>query len=76
MIGALGVVGAEHPGQTHHGPFGIRTLVLISYRLGRCVSVTRFPGAEIVDVRPPGGASPADADDLPEAPANESDPDA
>ena len=34
--------------------------------------LTRFPGAEIVDVRPPGGASPANADDLPEAPANDS----
>jgi DNA polymerase-3 subunit gamma/tau len=38
--------------------------------------LTRFPGAEIVDVRPPAGASPANADDLPEAPANESDLDA
>jgi hypothetical protein len=33
--------------------------------------LTRFPGAEIVDVRPPAG----NADDVPE-PANESDPDA
>ncbi len=38
--------------------------------------LTRFPGAEIVDVRPPAGASPANADDLQEAPANESDLDA
>jgi DNA polymerase-3 subunit gamma/tau len=38
--------------------------------------LTRFPGAEIVDVRPPAGASPANANDLPDAPANESDLDA
>jgi DNA polymerase-3 subunit gamma/tau len=36
--------------------------------------LTRFPGAEIVEVRPPAGA-PA-ADDMPDAPDNESDPDA
>jgi DNA polymerase-3 subunit gamma/tau len=37
--------------------------------------LTRFPGAEIVEVRPPAGA-PAATDDLPETPDNESDPDA
>ena len=37
--------------------------------------LTRFPGAEIVEVRPPAGA-PAAADDMPDAPDNESDPDA
>jgi DNA polymerase-3 subunit gamma/tau len=37
--------------------------------------LTRFPGAEIVEVRPPAGA-PAAADDVPEIPDNESDPDA
>ena len=39
--------------------------------------LARFPGAEIVDVRPP-AATPArkHAEDLPEPPANESDPDA
>ena len=37
--------------------------------------LTRFPGAEIVEVRPPAGA-PATTDDLPETPDNESDPDA
>src|SRR5215469_9600718 len=26
-VGALGVVGADHAGQTHHGPFGIKTFV-------------------------------------------------
>jgi DNA polymerase III subunit gamma/tau len=36
--------------------------------------LTRFPGAEIVEVRPPAGA-PA-ADEAPEIPDNESDPDA
>jgi DNA polymerase-3 subunit gamma/tau len=34
--------------------------------------LTRFPGAEIVDVRPPAG----NPEDAPEPPANESDPDA
>ncbi len=34
----------------------------------------RFPGAEIVDVRPPAGA--AGSEELPDAPANESNPDA
>jgi tRNA dimethylallyltransferase len=24
LVGAFGVVGAEHPGQAHHGPFGIK----------------------------------------------------
>jgi len=38
--------------------------------------MVRFPGAEIVDVRPPGGTPPASADDLPEASPNESDLDA
>jgi DNA polymerase III subunit gamma/tau len=37
--------------------------------------LTRFPGAEIVEVRPPAGA-PAATDDLPETPDNESDLDA
>ncbi len=37
--------------------------------------LTRFPGAEIVEVRPPAGV-PATTDDLPETPDNESDPDA
>ncbi|HLN40589.1 MAG TPA: DNA polymerase III subunit gamma/tau [Xanthobacteraceae bacterium] len=37
--------------------------------------LTRFPGAEIVEVRPPAGA-PAAADDVPETPDNESDLDA
>jgi DNA polymerase III subunit gamma/tau len=37
--------------------------------------LTRFPGAEIVEVRPPAGA-PAATDDVPETPDNESDPDA
>jgi len=36
----------------------------------------RFPGAEIVDVRPPAGAAGGSTDDLPEASANESDLDA
>jgi DNA polymerase-3 subunit gamma/tau len=37
--------------------------------------LTRFPGAEIVEVRPPAGA-PAGTDEVPETPDNESDPDA
>jgi DNA polymerase III subunit gamma/tau len=37
--------------------------------------LTRFPGAEIVEVRPPAGA-PAATDDVPETPDNESDLDA
>jgi len=37
--------------------------------------LTRFPGAEIVEVRPPAGA-PAATDDLPDTQDNESDPDA
>jgi DNA polymerase-3 subunit gamma/tau len=37
--------------------------------------LSRFPGAEIVEVRPPAGA-PAGTDELPETPDNESDPDA
>jgi DNA polymerase-3 subunit gamma/tau len=37
--------------------------------------LTRFPGAEIVEVRPPAGA-PAATDDVPETPDNESDFDA
>src|SRR6202140_970739 len=37
--------------------------------------LTRFPGAEIVEVRPPAGA-PATTDDVPETPDNESDLDA
>src|SRR6202166_3605047 len=37
--------------------------------------LTRFPGAEIVEVPPPAG-TPAATDDLPETPDNESDPDA
>ncbi len=36
--------------------------------------LTRFPGAEIVEVRPP--AATASAEDMPDAPDNESDPDA
>jgi DNA polymerase-3 subunit gamma/tau len=35
--------------------------------------LTRFPGAEIVDVRPPAGNAAANADDVPELPPNESD---
>jgi molybdate transport repressor ModE-like protein len=27
LVSAFGVVGAEHPGQTHHGPFGIKIFV-------------------------------------------------
>ena len=40
--------------------------------------LARFPGAEIVDVRPPAGNAEgvAGSDDLPDAPANESDSDA
>jgi DNA polymerase-3 subunit gamma/tau len=38
--------------------------------------LTRFPGAEIVEVRPPAGEPSANADDQPEPPPNESDPDA
>jgi DNA polymerase III subunit gamma/tau len=38
--------------------------------------LTRFPGAEIVDVRPPAGAPAANTDDVPDAPQNESDFDA
>ena len=38
--------------------------------------LTRFPGAEIVEVRPAGGAPAASTDDVPDAPDNESDPDA
>jgi DNA polymerase-3 subunit gamma/tau len=38
--------------------------------------LTRFPGAEIVEVRPPAGAPTAASDDMPDAPDNESDPDA
>jgi DNA polymerase-3 subunit gamma/tau len=38
--------------------------------------LTRFPGAEIVEVRPAGGAPAAGADDMPDAPDNESDLDA
>jgi DNA polymerase-3 subunit gamma/tau len=37
--------------------------------------LTRFPGAEIVEVRPPAGA-PAGTDEVPETPENESDLDA
>jgi len=37
--------------------------------------LTRFPGAEIVEVRPPAGA-PAGTDEAPEIPESESDPDA
>jgi DNA polymerase-3 subunit gamma/tau len=37
--------------------------------------LTRFPGAEIVEVRPPAGA-PAVTDDVPETPDSESDLDA
>ena len=36
----------------------------------------RFPGAEIVDVRAPGGNGPAGTEDLPDASLNEGDPDA
>jgi DNA polymerase-3 subunit gamma/tau len=38
--------------------------------------LTRFPGAEIVEVRPAGGAPAAGADDVPDIQDNESDPDA
>jgi DNA polymerase III subunit gamma/tau len=38
--------------------------------------LTRFPGAEIVDVRPRGGPSGGDAEDMPEPPPNEGDLDA
>jgi len=38
--------------------------------------LARFPGAEIVDVRPPERAAPGSGDDLPETSANESDLDA
>jgi len=38
--------------------------------------LTRFPGAEIVEVRPPAGEPSANTDDQPEPPPNESDPDA
>jgi DNA polymerase-3 subunit gamma/tau len=38
--------------------------------------LTRFPGAEIVEVRPPAAAPPATADDLPATPDDESDLDA
>ena len=38
--------------------------------------LARFPGAEIVDVRPPAGAAPGSGEDAPEAPLNESDLDA
>jgi DNA polymerase-3 subunit gamma/tau len=38
--------------------------------------LTRFPGAEIVEVRPPVGVPAATTDDMPDAPDNESDPDA
>jgi DNA polymerase III subunit gamma/tau len=38
--------------------------------------LTRFPGAEIVEVRPPAGAPVTAADDMPDMPDNESDPDA
>jgi DNA polymerase-3 subunit gamma/tau len=38
--------------------------------------LTRFPGAEIVEVRPPAGAPTAASDDMPDAPDNESEPDA
>jgi len=38
--------------------------------------LTRFPGAEIVDVRPPPSAPAANPDDVPDAPQNESDFDA
>ena len=38
--------------------------------------LARFPGAEIVDVRPPAGAPAGSSEDLPEATANESDLDA
>jgi DNA polymerase-3 subunit gamma/tau len=38
--------------------------------------LARFPGAEIVEVRPPAGTPAADADDVPEMPPNESDLDA
>jgi hypothetical protein len=36
--------------------------------------LARFPGAEIVEVRPPASAPPANADDMPSD--SESDPDA
>jgi hypothetical protein len=35
--------------------------------------LARFPGAEIVDVRPPAGASAANAEDMLALPQNESD---
>ncbi|MGC2121317.1 MAG: DNA polymerase III subunit gamma/tau, partial [Xanthobacteraceae bacterium] len=38
--------------------------------------LARFPGAEIVDVRPPASAAVENSDELPDAPANESDLDA
>jgi DNA polymerase-3 subunit gamma/tau len=38
--------------------------------------LARFPGAEIVDVRPPAGAAVENTDEMPDVPANESDPDA
>ena len=38
--------------------------------------LARFPGAEIVDVRPPAATPAENSEDLPEPPANESDPDA
>jgi DNA polymerase-3 subunit gamma/tau len=39
--------------------------------------LARFPGAEIVDVRPPAGTAALPAEDMPEEPPlNEGDPDA
>ena len=38
--------------------------------------LARFPGAEIVDVRPPAATPAANSEDVPEPPANESDADA
>jgi DNA polymerase III subunit gamma/tau len=38
--------------------------------------LARFPGAEIVEVRPPAGAPAANTDDMPDAPPTESDLDA
>ena len=38
--------------------------------------LARFPGAEIVDVRPPPGAPATTADDVADSPQNESDFDA
>ena len=38
--------------------------------------LARFPGAEIVAVRPPAGSPAGNGDDMPEAPPNESDLDA